>query len=114
MDQLLFKVNSFGVYSFSFLAVIAFLWGSFVFYKKAIESHFDELPVLDTVVFVGFWSFIWGRLTYFLFNLDIFKDHWIRILFLKDYPGLNHWGVIIGILFGLFLTIRYLKVKYID
>ena len=114
MDEMLFKVNSFAVYSFSLLVVFSFLWGSFIFYKKAIESHFEELPVLDTIVFIGFWSFIWGRVFFFLLNLAVFKDHWIRIFFLKDYPGLNHWGLIAGLLFGLFLSLKNLKTKYVD
>lgn len=111
---MLFRVNSYVVYSFSLLTVVSFLWGSFVFYKKAIESHFEEFPVLDTIVFVAFWSFIWGRLVFFLTNWGIFKDHWSRIFFLKDYPGISHWGLVIGIFFGLFLSLRYLKVKYVD
>lgn len=114
MDEMLFKVNSFAVYSFSLLVVFSFLWGSFVFYKKAIESHFEELPVLDTVVFIGFWSFIWGRVLFFIFNYGIFRDHWVRVFFLKDYPGISHWGLIIGLLFGLYLSLKNIKAKYVD
>lgn len=114
MDEMIFKVNSFAIYSLSLIVVASFLWGSFVFYKKAIESHFEELPVLDAVVFIAFWSFISGRMLFFFMNMSMFKDHWTRIFFLKDYPGLSQWGIIVGIFFGLYLALKNLKAKYID
>ena len=114
MEATLFKVNSFAVYSFSLLVVLSFLWGSFIFYKKAIESHFEEIAILDIIVFVAFWSFVSGRMLYVLMNLAIFKDHWTRLFFLKDYPGISQWGLVVGILLGLFLAVRKLKVKYVD
>ena len=111
---MIFKVNSFAIYSFSLLVVMSFLWGSFIYYKKAIESHFEEIPVLDSLVFIGFWSFVWGRIIFMFMNLSVFKDHWLRVFFLKDYPGLSHWGLIVGLLLGLYLATKDIKAKYMD
>lgn len=114
MDSILFSISSYSVYSFSLLVVLSFLWGSFVFYKKAIESHFEEVVILDIVVFSAIWSIIFGRLIFFFVNYSVFKDHISRILFLKDYPGFSEWGLVSGMLLGLFLIIRKMKLKYID
>lgn len=111
---MLFRLNSYAVYSFSLVVVISFLWGAFVFYKKAIESHFDDISVLDAVVYIAFWGFILGRLAFALLNWNEFSGRLSRIFFLKDFPGLSQWGMLAGLLVGLWFLAKRIKAKYID
>ena len=108
------KIDMVTIYGYNVILALSFLWGSFVAYKKALEAHFDEVQVMDVIVLAGFWSFVLGRLTYVLLNLQLFWNNWARIFFLKNYPGLSHWGLLLGIALALFLVVRKNKQKFFD
>jgi len=108
------KLNSVTIYLYSLLLAISFLWGSFVAYKKAIESHFEEVRILDTVVLSGFWSFVFGRVMYVLLNPGTFWGNWPRVFFLRNYPGLSHWGLLLGIFLAVWLATRKQKGQVFD
>lgn len=107
-------LSGFSIYTLGLVAVFSFLWGSFVFYKKALESHVEENLILDIVVLCSFWSVILGRILYSLLNVGIFYKHWTRIFFLSGYPGVDRWGVVLGLLVGCLLVVRRKKIKYLD
>lgn len=102
------------MYGFGLLGVFAFLWGSFIFYKKAVESHFEDFSILDSVVLSGFWCFIVGRLFFVFENIGSFWNNWSRIFLLNNYPGLSRWGILAGLAIGLWFAIRKLKAKFLD
>ena len=114
MNEAILRINNVPIYGFGVLSVFSFLWGSFVYYKKASQSHFDDRVVLDSVVLSAFWGFILGRIAYAVLNFHIFVDHWSRLFLLTNYPGLDRFGVIAGIALGLWLCIRKIKAKFID
>ncbi len=110
----MFIVSGISVYTLGLVAVFCFLWGSFVFYKKTEESHFEQEAVLDTIVLSAFWAFIVGRLGFVLFNMADFYKHWTRIFLLVNYPGMNRWGILLGLVLGVLLLVRKKKGKYLD
>lgn len=114
MNDTIFNFGSISVYGFGILSVFAFLWGAFVFYKKAVESHFEEFHILDGIVMSAFWALIVGRLFYVIFHPDIFWNHLPRIFLFSNFPGIDRWGVISGIFLGTFFTVRRAKGKIID
>jgi len=114
MNEAIIRINSIPVYGFGLLAVFAFMWGSFVFYKKAVESHFEDRLILDSVVLSAFWGFIIGRLGFALLNLETFLGHFSRVFLLTNYPGLDRFGVILGVALGLWLCLRKTKEKFLD
>lgn len=114
MNEAIFRINDIPIYSFGLLAVFSFLWGSFVFYKKGIESHFEDKVIFDSVVLSAFWGFIVGRLAFAILNYQVFFGHWSRLFLLTNYPGLDRFGVIIGIALGLWLCLRKNKEKFLD
>jgi hypothetical protein len=114
MNEAILRINSMPVYGFGLLAVFSFLWGSFVFYKKAMESHFDDKLILDSVVLSAFWGFIIGRVAFAVLNIMTFWNHWTRLFLLSNYPGLDRFGVIMGIALGLWLCLRKVKGKFMD
>ncbi|EKD52591.1 MAG: hypothetical protein ACD_61C00297G0001, partial [uncultured bacterium] len=77
-------------------------------------SHFDEHHVLDGVVMSAFWAFIVGRLLYVILNMSIFWNHFSRIFLFSNFPGIDKWGVLLGIYIGIFWTVRRVKAKMID
>lgn len=109
-------VNLYGinVYMLGLFSVLSFLWGAFVFYKKAVESHFEENLVLDLVVLAAFWGFIFGRLGYVISNLDLFIKHWGRVFMLSSYPGIERWSVVFGIVLSIWYGLRKRKAKVFD
>jgi len=114
MNEAILRINSIPVYGFGVLAVFSFLWGSFVFFKKANEAHFEDRLILDSVVLSAFWGFILGRVVFSVLNLGMFWNHWSRLFLLTNYPGLDSFGVIAGIALGLWLCLRKVKAKFLD
>lgn len=114
MNEAIIRINNIPVYGFGLLAVVAYLWGSFVFFKKANESHFENRAILDSVVLSAFWGFIVGRIVFAILNMGMFGDHLSRLFLLTNYPGLDRFGVILGIALGLWLCLRKIKVKFMD
>lgn len=114
MNDAVLKLGNISIYGFGVLAAFSFLWGSFVFYKKSLESHFDDHFVLDGVVLASFWAVIMGRLAFLILNISTFWNHFWRIFLLSDYPGVNKWGVIAGISLGIYLATRKTKAKFFD
>jgi len=114
MNEAILRINDIPIYGFGLLTVFSFLWGSFVYYKKAIGVHFEDKDILDSVVLAGFWGFILGRAVFALLNLTVFAKHWSRLFLLTNYPGIDRWGMIAGISLGLFLCVRRIKAKFLD
>jgi len=114
MSDAIYRFGDLSIYGFGLLATLSFFWGSFVFFKKAIESHLEEFHVLDGVVMAAFWSFIVGRLTFVILNFSTFWNHFSRVFLLADFPGIDRWGVIVGVYLGIFWTVRKVKAKTLD
>ncbi|KKT40136.1 hypothetical protein A3K29_04520 [Candidatus Collierbacteria bacterium RIFOXYB2_FULL_46_14] len=114
MNDAIYRIGDIAIYGFGLLATLSFLWGSFVFYKKAVESHLEEFHILDGVVMSAFWAFIVGRLTFVILNLPTFWGHFSRVFLFSNYPGIDRWGVMAGVYLGVFLTVRRYKAKAMD
>lgn len=114
MNDLVFNVGGFSLYATGMLVVFSFLWGSFVFYKKAIETHLETEAVLDMIVLGAFWGFMVARVGYLVLHLGIFWKHWSRLFLLVNYPGLDGWGFLIGLILGVCWVVKKNKYKYID
>ncbi len=114
MNDVVYRFGSISIYGFGLLVAFAFLWGSFVFYKKAVESHLEEFHILDGVVMSAFWAFIVGRFFFVILNLDTFWNHFSRIFLFSNFPGIDRWGVMVGIYLGAYWTIRRVRAKVLD
>jgi hypothetical protein len=107
-------VSNFMIYTLGLVVFFAYLWGGFVFYKKAIDSHIEDTLALDVIVLSAFWSFILGRVSFVLTNLDSFYGHWSRIFLLVNYPGIERWGALLGIILAVFYIVKKKKGKFFD
>lgn len=114
MGDVVVRINVFTIYGYSLVLALSFLWGAFIFYKKANEAHFDDLAVLDTVVLSGFWSLVFGRIVFVFLHLGTFWNNLARVLFLRNYPGLDHWGLLLGLLTVIWYMARKSSRKFFD
>lgn len=114
MNEAVLRINNIPIFGFGILAVFTFLWGSFVFYKRASKSNFEDKLILDIVVLLAFWGFIVGRIVYAILNTSVFWNHWSRLLLLTNFPGIDRFGVIAGIALGLWFSLRKSKGKFLD
>lgn len=77
-------------YSFGFLSVLAFLLGSFAFWKKGCEEHYDEHELVDLFLVTVFSGLLGARLVYILIHFGEFGVNILYWLSLWSKPGL-HW-----------------------
>ncbi len=113
MTDIIF-VSGFSIYTLGLISVLAFLWGSFIFFKKSVEAHFEEHMLFDVIVIGAFWSFIIGRLLFVILNVGTFWNNWLRIFLMVNYSGLNRWGIVLGCLLGAYFIVRKKKAKMFD
>jgi hypothetical protein len=107
-------ISNFMIYKLGLVVFFVYLWGGFVFYKKAIESHIEDIIALDIIVLSAFWSFILGRISFVLTHLSSFAGHWSRIFLLVNYPGIERWGALVGIILAVLYVVKKKKGKYFD
>lgn len=108
------NLSGINIYTLGLFVAISFLWGSFVFYKKSSETHFDESSVLDMVVIAAFWGFLMARLGYVMLNLPVFLKHWGRVFMISEYPGMDRWFASLGFLIAVLYSVRKKKGKSFD
>ncbi len=108
------NISGVSLYTLGLVAVFCFLWGSFVYFKKAEETHLEQSTIFDIIVLSAFWSFIVGRLGFVLTNIGVFYNHWMRIFLLINFPGINRFGVILGVILGVMLLVKKKKGKFLD
>lgn len=91
-------------YSFGLLGVMALLFGSFAFWKKGKEEHYDEHELIDLTLITLLWSLLGARLVYVLMH---FSDFGLNILYwfsIWSKPGFHWVGLFGG---GTLAFIRY-------
>lgn len=109
MQSVLLTIQGASVYTLSAFVFLAFLWSAFVFYKKSVEYHENEDVIFNAILLMGILSFVFARGWYVASNLSWFVGHWIRVFFMKEYPGMSGWGVVVGVLVAVLFLVRKTK-----
>lgn len=113
MDQVI-RLGWVQLYLFSIIVFFAFLWFGFVFFKKAREQHVEEEVSLNSILLMGLWVAVMARMVFVVKSPDIFIDNWIRVVFLKEYAGMDGWGAVLGLLVATVIVVRKTKQKMFD
>lgn len=113
MDQVI-RLGWIQLYLFSLIVFLAFLWFGFVFFKKAREYHIEEEVSLNSIFLMGLWGALMARLVFVVRNMEIFTGNWARILFLKEYAGMDGVGAVLGLLIVVAIVVRKTKQKVFD
>ena len=111
MLPVIFSFGPVVVHSFGVLVVLALVFGSFVFWRKAREENYDENEIFDLVLGASFWALIGGRIAYILTKFDDFGLNAIFWLSIWSKPGFYWPGIFLGLMI---YTISFAKEKKWD
>ncbi len=88
LDQMIGLVRMF---SFGISLMVAFLVGTFVFWKKGGDEYYDQSALLDVLIFSSFWGLISARIGFILLHFSSFGFDILKWFSLSSYPG--YWGI---------------------
>jgi len=103
----LFKVGPFTAHSMGIMMAIGVLFGLFVSWKKAKESHVDDNRFFDVAFLTLFWGLVGARVGYILMHFGEFGMNPLKWVWLTNYVGLSFWGALVGVVS--FLIVRLWK-----
>ena len=107
MYPVLFSLGPFTLYSFGLLAFFAFLFGSFVFWKRGRESNLAEEDLFDGIILVTVCGLLAARFTYILLHFQRFGFSLLHWLSFVNIPGFTFYGGLVGGGIALWLTGRH-------
>lgn len=96
MIPIILSIGPVVIYSFSVLLVVAFLLGSFMFWEKGREEHYDEVELFDLILMAAIWGLVGARLGYVLVHFDDFGLNLWYWLAVWQKPGFFWLGIFIG------------------
>lgn len=114
MENVWFWLGNIPVYWLGVFVVLSYLWFGFVVYRKGLEARYHEESVLDMIVLAGVCALVGGRLVYVVMNWNSFEESLVRVFMLMAYPGYHLLGVLIGLIFTVWLISKREEVKFFD
>ncbi|OGD71999.1 hypothetical protein A3A84_02440 [Candidatus Collierbacteria bacterium RIFCSPLOWO2_01_FULL_50_23] len=114
MSEVLATFSGFSVYTLSLLVVVGYFWYSFVVYKKGLEYRYPVESLLDLAVISGMFSWLGARIGFVASHLSIFELNWLRVFLLREYPGYEYAGLLVGLFLGITLLARRGEIKFYE
>ena len=102
MFPILFRFGPITVYSFGFFLVVAYLIGTFIFWKEGKRQGYNEEKLLDLSLIALLGSFIGGRVFFIITNYDFFQDNPQAIITFWE-GGFSYYGAVFGLVLAVFL-----------
>ena len=103
MFPILFHLGPITVYSFGFFLVIAYLVGTFIFWKEGKRQGYSEEKLLDLSLIALLGAFIGSRVFFILINYGLFLDNPQSVITFWD-GGFSYYGAVIGLLTAVFFV----------
>lgn len=100
--------------SIGFFLFLSFLLGSFLFWRKAKEEHFDDADIFDLIFLTLIVGIIGARLFYILINLDKFGFNIGRWFNLNFDNGFSWLGFLIGYMYVLKGVCKHKKWNFFE
>lgn len=130
-SEKLFEIGGFGIHIYSFMFIIAFLYGLRIYKKIFIKENIDQKYLEPLFIFMVVSTLLGARLgEVFFYNWDYFKDHPLEILLpikaidggtmffglisgyeFIGFRGLASHGATLGIMIGIYAYQRTYKFK---
>ncbi|NMB56707.1 prolipoprotein diacylglyceryl transferase [Candidatus Beckwithbacteria bacterium] len=107
MFPVLLALGPITISSLGFCIVLAFIFGSFLFWRKAKEEHLEDQDIFDLIFLCFFGGLVGSRLTYILLNFTDFGFNlgkWINL-------GFNNHFSWLGFLFGMMIMAKLITDK---
>lgn len=96
MFPIIFSIGPLTLYTFNIFLVFGILAGSFIFWKRAHEEHFEDDEVFDLLIQSVIFSLVISRVGYVLFHLNDFLQDPFAVLLLFSKPGLDEFTAVFG------------------
>lgn len=105
MLPILFQVGPIQVYSYGFLLTLAYLAGTFVFWREGRKRGFNEEKLLDLSILTLIGALIGGRALYVLLNWSYFQEDMISVFYFWQ-GGFAYFGAL-GV--GFFVVLYFVR-----
>jgi hypothetical protein len=102
------------IYALSVFGLMAFFWGAYLFFRRSQESHIEEKLALDMVVVGLFGGLVLGRLGMLISDWEVFASNPVRLLILREYPGIHLVFALMGTLGAIWLILGKKRDRFID
>lgn len=114
MLPVLLDLKFFKVYTLGIFLVLAFFWGSYLFWRNIRLTSYKEEELFDGFFVSLFGALFFGRLVYVLFHFDKFGFDWLKFLLINGYPGISLYGFIVGGFISYFLYTVPRKINFAE
>lgn len=81
------SIGNFRLQSLTVLAILALFFTAFIFWRKGKEEHYETVELFDVFLISGLFGVVIGRLTFVLFNWQLFTNNWWQIFNIVQFPG---------------------------
>ncbi len=111
MVPILFTIGPFNVYAFGFFLCLAFVLSTFIIWKYA-KTELKENLYLDIFLYTSIFSLIISRFFYIFTHLKEFQGNILRLIVIRETPGLSLLGGAIGGCFFLYNYAKFHKLNF--
>lgn len=87
MWPILFSFSFFQLRSLTVLAMIAFFFAAFIFWRKGREEHYNLFEIFDAFLLSLIFAFVMGRIFFVAINWSQFSSSWWQIFDIVHKPG---------------------------
>jgi len=114
MHPILFKIGWFELHSYGLFLALAFLVGIYTAMKRAKKFGFDPNIIMNLSMVIIISSLIGSRFLYVIFHIEEFRGNYLDII--NPVQSSGEFGIagltmLGGIIFALFSTIFYARIK---
>lgn len=107
----LFNIGSFTVTSFGFFTLVGLIAALYVIWRLSIFHEMDKEKIIDLFFLVSFTALLGSRVSYIIFNLNLFPNTQSYFQFIH-FPGFYFWGGFLSALVLLIFLFRKNKESF--
>lgn len=92
MYPVIFSLGGFTLHTFGLFALVAFILGSFVAWKRGKEANLSQDDIFDLIILVSFAGLLGSRVLYILLNFEVFGFSLLKWFSVLNIAGMNFYG----------------------
>ena len=96
MFPILVSIGPITLHTISLFILLGMIGGSFLFWRRAHEEHYEDDEVFDVLLSSFFGAVLLGRISYILFHLADFGANALSWIAITIRPGINEIFAILG------------------
>ena len=107
MNSILISIGDIKIYWYSFILLIAFTLGFYLFYKEAIKEKIDKNFIIDYACYLIPICLIGARIYYVIFEFQYYQSDLLGIFRVWEGGLAIHGGIIAGVIFTLYYSKKH-------